>query len=57
MYLNLHNQGLGNFINTDIYVTSTENDAFSVWGQAFSNVDQNAYDKFETHYVRAIRAF
>ena len=59
MYFNIgqgSGNNIGNFSN-DVYISSTENDAYSAWGQNFSDGTQNAFDKNITLYLRPIRAF
>jgi hypothetical protein len=56
MYTNLKAKGLGNFQN-DWYRSSSENDYYSAWGQAFSDGGQFGAYKNITNCVRAVRAF
>ncbi len=39
------------------YWSSSENNEFTAWSQAFSNGFQTAFTKYATLYVRAVRAF
>jgi hypothetical protein len=56
MYLNLHLQGLGGFVN-GYYWSSTEYDSSKAWGQYFYYGDQGYFGKYATANVRAVRAF
>ena len=56
MYVNLHQQGLGGFVNS-FYWSSTENDNSNAWVQYFFNGYQISNYKFNLNSVRAVRAF
>jgi len=56
MYTNLHAEGVGGFAS-NYYWSSTESNNYSAWWQLFGNGYQNDYNKHNTYYVRAIRAF
>ena len=57
MYVNLHQQGLGDFNNYN-YWSSTEFDGGKAWFQDFIDGVQAIFDKnYGTFYVRAVRAF
>jgi hypothetical protein len=47
---------VGNF-STSYYWSSTETDNYRAWFQIFSSGNQTNYLKYNTYYVRAIRAF
>ncbi len=56
LYINLHQAGLGNFGGT-VYWSSSETGSAPAWRQNFSTGTQFTYDKPNTAYIRAIRAF
>ena len=56
MYVNLESQGLGGF-GPDIYLSSSEADAYGAWKQSFINGYQLYNSKLYTDEVRAIRDF
>jgi hypothetical protein len=56
MYVNLHLQGLGGFVN-NFYWSSTEGDFSNAWSQNFANGGQYYDYKYFYFYVRAVRAF
>jgi hypothetical protein len=57
MYINLHQQGLGGFID-DGFWSSTEVDSEFAWGQGFNNgIQYNGGYKENVRFVRAVRAF
>ena len=56
MYINLYQQGLGGFANSD-YWSSTELDNNYAWYQHFYDVDQGNDNKNDFFNVRAVRAF
>ena len=57
MYINLHLQGLGGFLVSAGYWSSTENDLNSSYGQGFFNGGNGHAPKSSIAYVRAVRAF
>jgi hypothetical protein len=54
--LYINRDAIGGFAN-NFYWSSTEIDNASAWGQKFSNGLQYYFYKYDTGYVRAIRAF
>lgn len=56
MYLNLHTQGLGNFMN-DYYWSSSESTSYNAYFVRFSNGFTGVQVFSTSNYVRAIRAF
>jgi hypothetical protein len=56
MYLNLNQQGLGGFANSN-YWSSTESSNLLAWHQKFSDGAQDPINKYITINVRAVRAF
>ena len=57
MYKNLHTNNQGNFNTSANYWSSTENDDYGAWFFYFYGGGANGSDKFNTYYVRAVRAF
>ena len=57
MYINLHLQGLGGFLASAGYWSSTENDLNSAYGQGFFTGGNGHASKSSIAYVRAARAF
>ena len=56
MYDNL--QGVGGFVDSAYYRSSTEASAINAWNQGFSKGDQKGDNtKVTTFYVRPVRAF
>jgi hypothetical protein len=56
LYVNLFANGIGGF-NSANYWSSTEGSADDAWKFNFSNGYANDFNKFNTFYVRAVRAF
>jgi hypothetical protein len=56
LYLNLYVNGIGGF-NSAYYWSSTEDDAYGAWKFNFTNGDAYYSFKYDTYYVRAVRAF
>lgn len=58
MYENLHRKGLGGFVSS-YYWSSSEVSSFYAWYQDFGDGSQKGfgYGKFNSRYVRAVRAF
>jgi hypothetical protein len=56
MYVNLKSQGVGGFAD-NYYWSSSQYFDYTAWLQYFSNGSQSTDDKYDTHPVRAVRAF
>ena len=56
IYVNLHIEGVGGF-ESDLYWSSSENNAISAWGQNFISVFQSYSYKSFSRRVRAVRVF
>ena len=56
MYTNLRQAGVGGF-STDFYWSSSEYDGPNAWGQHFGGGGQYFSSKFNSGYVRPVRAF
>ena len=48
--------GVGGFA-AGYYWSSSEGDAYFAWFQSFGNGGQSFYNKFNSYYVRPVRAF
>jgi hypothetical protein len=56
MYKHLHSRGFGGFPNNN-YWSSSEFSSISAWFQFFGNGNQGSSIKFNSNFVRAVRAF
>lgn len=56
MYVNLHTQSFGGFASNS-YWSSSEYNGNNAWLQVFNDGNQDYFNKYDSNYVRAVRAF
>ena len=57
MYTNLRQAGVGGFLTTNVYWTSTERSSYEAYATRFANGDPSDYIKYQFAEVRPVRAF